>query len=416
MQKHHYKVEHQAITKQIPFIFIPSHNPESQSTTYTTYLTMTSIPQTSTALIFKAFNKPLSLEKSSPPTSAPTGSALVQVLTTLIRPHYREHFAGRGFLQVPAPSIPGHSCIGRVLAVGPDAVALRPGQLVFVHGFTTARDDPVNTQVIFGLHRGNGLESERAGILFDHWKGFWQTVNSVPLENCVALDEKRLVDELHYGFDDLMYLDRLSVAYGSISAAKLIAGETVVVAPASGHFSGAIAEVAAQLGCRVIALTRNASKLTPLTSRHSNITAVELTGNRETDITAIKILFPSTKIGADAFIDISPPQATGNIHHFDIGLEVLRPGARAVLSGALQTVTIPYGSILFRNITVIGKLMFTSQEMDTVARMVEAGIIKLGKQAGHENVGGGFKFEEWEKGLVVAEGAVEWGRHVNFML
>ena len=376
---------------------------------------MTSIPQTSTGLIFQAFNEPLGLEKSSPPTSAPAGSALVQILAAVIRPHYREHFAGRGFLQVPAPSLPGHACIGRVLAVGPDAVALRPGQLVFAHGFTTARDDPVNTQVLFGLHRANGLGPERAGVLFDYWKGFWQNVNSVPLENCVALDEKRLVDELRYGFDDLMYLDRLSIAYGSISAAKLIAGEIVVVAPATGHYSGAVAEVAAQLGCRVIALTRNDSKLTPLTSRHSNITAVELTGDRETDLAAIRTLLPSTKVGADAFIDVSPPQATGNSHHFDIGLEVLRPGARAVLTGALSTVTVPYFSILCRNITIIGKWMFTSQEMDAIARMVEAGIIKLGKQAGHENVGGGFKFEEWEQGLVEAEGAVEWGRHVMFM-
>ncbi|RDW58338.1 hypothetical protein BP5796_12268 [Coleophoma crateriformis] len=376
---------------------------------------MTSIPPTSTRLVFKAFNEPLVLEKSSPPTSAPAGSALVQILAAVIRPHYREHFAGRGFLQVPTPSLPGHACIGRVLAVGPDAVALRPGQLVFAHGFATARDDPVNTQVLFGLHRGNSLGPERAGVLFDYWEGFWQNVNSVPLENCVALDEKRLVDEFHYGFDDLMYLDRLSVAYGPISAAKLIAGEIVVVAPATGHYSGAVAEVAAQLGCRVIALTRNASKLTPLTSRHSNITAVELTGDRETDLAAIRTLLPSTKTGADAFIDVSPPQATGNSHHFDIGLEVLRPGARAVLSGALSTATLPYTSILFRNITIIGKWMFTAQEMDALARMVEGGIIKLGKQVGHENVGGGFKFEEWEQGLLEAEGAVEWGRHVMFM-
>jgi len=265
---------------------------------------MASSPQTSTRLILKAFNEPLGLEKSSPPTSAPAGSALVQTLAAIIRPHYREHFAGRGFLQVPAPSIPSHACIGRVLAVGQDAVALRPGQLVFAHGFTTARDDPVNTHVLFRLHRANSLGLERASVLFDYWKGFWQNVNSVPLENCVALDEKRLVDD---GFDDLMYLDRLSVAYESISAAKLIAGETVVVAPATGHFSGAVAEVAAQLGCRVIALTRNASRLTPLTSRHSNITAVELTGDRETDVAAIRTLLPSTKAGADAFIDVSPP-------------------------------------------------------------------------------------------------------------
>ena len=59
--------------------------------------------------------------------------------------------------------------------------------------------------------------------------------------------------------------------------------------------------------------------------------------------------------------------------------------------------------------------MFTRQEMDAVARMVEAGIIKLGKEAGHEHVGGGFKFEEWERALIVAEETLEWGRDVMFM-
>ena len=32
-----------------------------------------------------------------------------------------------------------------------------------------------------------------------------------------------------------------------------------------------------------------------------------------------------------------------------------------------------------------------------MARMVEASIINSDNQAGHENVGGGFKFEEWEQ-------------------
>ena len=377
---------------------------------------MPSIPKTSTALVFKAFNEPLILEKTSPPTSAPAGAALVQVLAAVIRPHYREHFAGRGFLQVPPMSIPGHACVGRILAVGPDAVSLRPGQLVFAHGFMAARDDPVNTGVLFGLHRANGQGTEQAGVLFDHWKGFWQEVNTVPLESCIALDESRLMGELYYGFDDLMYLDRLSVAYGSISSAKLIAGQVVVVAPATGHYSGAVAELAAQIGCRVIALTRNASKLKVLTSRHPNITAVELTGDRVTDVTTVRGLLPPTNnAGADAFIDVSPPQATGNSHHFDIGLEVLRPGARALLTGALQTVTIPYFNLMCRNITIIGKWMFTRHEMVAVARMVEAGVVKLGKQAGHEHVGGGFKFEEWERALVVAEDTLEWGRDVMFM-
>ncbi|KFA63820.1 hypothetical protein S40285_07772 [Stachybotrys chlorohalonatus IBT 40285] len=378
---------------------------------------MAEIPEHATGLVLKAYKEPLVFEKFPLPRSAPTGTALVQTLVVGIRPHCREHFAGNGFLKFNLPFISGNSCVARVISAGPDAVALRPGQLVFVHGFGVARDDPVNTQTLLGLHRGNGLTAEgaeRAGVLFDQWPGYWRDFCSVPLENCIALDEKRLVDELGYTFDDLMYIDRLLVAYGSVNAAKLMAGETVVVAPATGHFSGAVVEVAAQIGCRVIALTRSAKKLEPLSSRHANIVVVEVTGDRAADVAAIRSHLPSLKLGADAYIDVSPPQATGNSQHFDMGLEVLRPGARAVLTGALFTATIPYFSLLLRNITLVGKWMYTWEEAERVARMVEAGVFKLGKQAGHDSGSRGFKFEDWEEGLLEAEKAVEWGRHVVF--
>jgi NADPH:quinone reductase-like Zn-dependent oxidoreductase len=361
----------------------------------------------------KAFKQPLVLEESPLPPTAESGTAIVRTLSSPINDHTKAHISGQGVLTIPEPFYPGASSIARVLAVGPDAVALRPGQLVFVHGLGTARDDAENTQVLLSLHRGNALGTERAGKLFDQTKGYWRDVGSVPLENCIALDEKRLIDELGYTFADLTYFNRLSVAYGSIGAAKLVPGETLVVAPATGVYSGAVAEVAAQLGVRVIALTRAASKLKPLTSRHSNITPVELTGDQEADVAAIRALLPFGRLGADVFIDVSPGAATQNPHHFNVGLEVLRPGARAVLSGSLFTAPLPYFSMMLRNITITGKFMFTREEVVLIARLVEAGTVKLGKQAGHE-VGGEFKFEEWEKALDVAQEFTGWGKHVTF--
>ncbi|KAH7309151.1 hypothetical protein B0I35DRAFT_359899 [Stachybotrys elegans] len=373
-----------------------------------------SIPESSTSVTLYAVNEPLKLEKSPVPRSAERGSALVQVLSTVVRPHFKAHFEGRGFLSMPPPFQPGNSGIARVLSVGPDAVALVPGQLVFVSGFVTARDDPEDTSVLLGIHRGNGFGTDRAGPLFDSWQGLWREVASVSLESCIALDEERLCGQLGYSFCDLAYLDRLSVAYGSISAAKLIPGETVIVAPATGHFSGAVAEMAAQMGCRVIALTRSKSKLEPLTSRHANITPLELTGEADADVAAIRALCPKGSLGADAFLDISPPEATANPHHFAVGLAALRSKARVICSGFLFNVTIPYGTVMMKSISVIGKWMFSHEEVRQCVRMTEAGTIKLGEAAGHLNWGGGFKFQDWEEALVEAEKAMAWGQHVLF--
>ena len=116
------------------------------------------------------------------------------------------------------------------------------------------------------------------------------------LENCVALDEKRLANELRHGFDDLTYPDRVSIAHGFISAAKLIVVEIVVVAPALATSPALLPRLPLSwIGCRVMALTRNANKMPPLASRDTNITAVELTGDRETDVAAVRTLLPSTK-------------------------------------------------------------------------------------------------------------------------
>jgi NADPH:quinone reductase-like Zn-dependent oxidoreductase len=381
---------------------------------------MTSIPETSTSLVLPGIGQPLTLQTSPFPQSAAAGTALVRILAVPLRPHNRDHFAGKGFLPHPPSFNFGYAAIARVLAVGPDAVVLAPGALVFALNFIAARDDPVGTQIMAGLTNANGVADshpERAAHLFDHWGGLWRDVAVVPLESCHVLDERRLVRELGYSHADLMYLDRLSVAYGAVSAAGLLPGETVVVAPATGHYSGAVVEVAAQLGCRVVALTRTLAKLQPLTARMpaGRVVPLELTGDRAADAAAIRALCPLGSIGADAFIDVSPPQATASPHHFAVGLDALRPGARAVFAGALGDVTINYTTTFLRNLRLIGKFMCTRDEITAMIHTVEAGIFRLGEQAGHESVQGGFKLEDWDKATRVAEEATQWGRHVVFL-
>ncbi|EFQ32526.1 zinc-binding dehydrogenase [Colletotrichum graminicola] len=358
------------------------------------------IPETTTALILNAFNEPLALEKTPTPKTTPAGSVLVRVLSTSVRPHNRAGFTGQSPLSQSVPYNPGNSGVGRVIAVGPDAVAVKPGQLVYLNGFYLARDDPEGTRVLTGLHSGVGDPSQAK--LFKQLGGLWRDVATVPLENAIPLNEALLVDEMGYSFGDINYIQRLSVAYGGVSAAELRAGETVIVAPATGHFSGAVAEIAAQIGCKVIALSRSASKLEPLASRLPRIAALELSGDEKRDVEAIRALAPG---GADAYIDVSPPAATASPHRLAASLASLRPFGRAVLLGMMFDVTVNYMSLMARNITVKGQHMYTRAELVSLVKMVEAGVLKLGKDAGHEVVGRGFSLEEWEEAVTVAEKA-----------
>lgn len=389
--------------------------PDIESIHTSTRATMSSIPETTTSLILPAIGQPLRLEKTDTPQTVPPGSAVVKVLATTVRPHNRQGFAGQGFLSFPLPFAPGNSAVARVLAVGPDAARLRPGKLVWVNGFVTSRDDPRDAQFLLGLHDNGG--DAAIAPLFDTWKGLWRDAAVVPLENCLPLDEDVLVGARGYSFTDLEYIERLAVAQGGVSAAGMRPGETVVVAPATGHYSGATAELAAQMGCHVIALTRSAAKLGPLAARHPDrIRPVELTGNVDADIALVRAaLPPSSASGADAFIDVSPPDAGASPPHFTVALAALRPYGRAVLLGALPVVSVPYMSLMFRSISIRGQWMYERQEAAHLIKMIESGLVRLGPEAGHQLIGGrGFALEEWEAAVEAAEKATGWGQQVLF--
>lgn len=375
---------------------------------------MSSIPATTKSLVLPAFNEPLTLEKTETPTSVPAGSALVKVLAVTVRPHNREGFKGKSFLHFPLPFAPGTSAVARILTTGPDAATLKPGQLVWVNGRMTARDDPTSTQFVLGLHDNGG--EEKTARVFAAWKGLWRDVAVVPLENCLPLDEDVLVGRMGYSPSDLEYIERLTVAHGGIGAAGLRPGQTVIVAPATGHYSGATAELAAQMGCQVIALSRSAANLAPLVNRYPNyIRPVETTGDVDQDTALIRAALPrSAAGGADAFIDVSPPYAGVNPSYFTASINALRHSATAVLLGALPSVSIAYMNLMVRSITIRGQFMYEREEAVHLIKMIESGLVKLGPGAGHENVGGGFALEDWEKAIEVAEEATAWGRQVLF--
>lgn len=154
--------------------------------------------------------------------------------------------------------------------------------------FFRARDDPEGAQVMLGQHDGG---TDRTRTLLAARKGLWTDVAAVPMEDCHVLDEK-LLTGMGYSLGDTLYLERL-------------AGDTVTVRAESGQYSGAVAELAAQLGCRVLALTRwwCSVRAGPTRSSRCRPTVYEAT-SRPGDLVS--------------------------------GLAALRPGARAVVLGAMD--------------------------------------------------------------------------------
>ena len=146
--------------------------------------------------------------------------------------------------------VPGGTSVARVAAVGPDATTLKPGQLVYVHNFIAGRDNP-DELCLFGFT--SGFSPGTNSMVEKEWRdATLAEYSKVPLENCIPLDERRLLSApeqggLGYNIDDLAYLGFPLVAYGGLRDIDLKPGETIVIAPATGQFGAA----AVQMACRL---------------------------------------------------------------------------------------------------------------------------------------------------------------------
>lgn len=72
-----------------------------------------------------------------------------------------------------------------------------------------------------------------------------------------------------------------------------------------------------------------------------------------------------------------------------------------------------YASLLFRNITVKGQYMYAREQVSQMLRMIEAGVVRIGKLAGHE-VQGEFVLEDWEAAFAVLKNTEGWGKGITF--
>jgi D-arabinose 1-dehydrogenase-like Zn-dependent alcohol dehydrogenase len=243
----------------------------------------------------------------------------------------------------------------------------------------------------------DGTSPASKKLFADNWRNStWAEYAQAPLEVTWALKEIRLCKELGYSIPDLLQLVVDAVAFSGLRGIGLMAGERVIVTPATGTFSGASVGVAVAMGATVIAVGRKEQPLSRLSSAHPDIVQTVLrTGDLSTDTAALQQYGP-----VDAFLEMTPFGADGSTH-VRAAFGALKQYGRACImgmgAGAMKDVEIPMMELTFKSITVHGHAMYRGEEIRDLIKMAEAGVLKLGKKRGFDEAKE-FRFEELEEG------------------
>ncbi|KAF9880437.1 hypothetical protein CkaCkLH20_02391 [Colletotrichum karsti] len=371
---------------------------------------MASTTPTNLALSLTAFGTPpAKVELPVPQASA--GTVIIRNLATSLTSYMHLILDGKlpqHNLQLPV--IPNPPCVGRIHTVGPDAVRLKPGDLVYILPMVQARDDPT-IKLVQGHICGT---SDGAYKLWEEWKeGALQQYTKVPLENCILLNENRLCGELGYSPAILQSIANYAVSAGAIiEAAKLKPAETIIIGPSSGMFSGLAVEIALALGGNVIALGRSESKLAAMKRKigadPSRLQYVVMTGNDESDYEAIMQRTPGGA-GAEVYNDWTPEGSAGAFY-LATAARTLKFNGRVVLSGGTTAGLegLSYVSAVMRNLQILAKWVCNRETVEQLIGMVTCGLLRIGVESG--TVVKEFTLDEMMEAVAYARENVAW-RH-----
>ncbi|EOO01172.1 putative alcohol dehydrogenase protein [Phaeoacremonium minimum UCRPA7] len=367
-----------------------------------------SLPPQHRALVLESIEAGFHV-KAVPTPQPGLGSAIVRVAAAGILSYQREVYNGARHYSFPTPLVAGLNAIGRVVAVGPDATALTPGQLVYVDCVVRGRDEPAN---LFLAAINDGMTDGSKRLMRDVWRdGTFAEYARVPLENCVVLDEARLCGSLGYSIEDLMYMSYLLVPYGGLRDIGLEPGETVLICPATGGYGGAGVQVAIAMGARVIAMGRNEKELARLKehvkrgSPNAEIETLKLTGDETADTEALQAFGK-----LDAVLDLTPPQGSQS-SHVRSAVRALRRGGRISIMGFIDQPYPPW-TFVGKNIALKGKLMYERDDMLQFVKMLERGLFPRGKDFVDTKA---FGLEDWKEGLDQGAEHMGIGKHCVFV-
>ena len=72
------------------------------------------------------------------------------------------------------------------------------------------------------------------------------------------------------------------------------------------------------------------------------------------------------------------------------------------MGGITEDVLIPHSVVMHSNLTLKGKWMYEREDIKSMLKMVENGVLKLGESAGLRVVGK-FGLEDWDEAFTAAE-------------
>lgn len=339
--------------------------------------------QVNRALWLESFDSTPHVKEIPVPEAGP-GSVVVRVYSNILPPYTKLiHDGTLPVYNLFLPLVPGPGHIGRVQSTGPDAVLIKPGDLVYFDPWVTARDDR-SSFIIQGHHGGEGLKGKK--LMQGEWKnGAMQQLQKVPTENLVVLDENRLCKQLGYSIPEIHEIALQAMVVGALcDAGQTKAGETVIVGPATGTFGAAAVELALVLGANVVALGRDQQKLEYIHKKLGSpyrLRYVVMSGDVDKDSAAILAATPEGK-GAEVFNDWT----SGTLQtppFFEAALKAVKVEGRVVLSGAPSgNVPLSYTYTMHNNISIIGKMMVTRAGIEQTINMIASGFLKIGRQGG----------------------------------
>ncbi|WFD00941.1 hypothetical protein MYAM1_003697 [Malassezia yamatoensis] len=197
------------------------------------------------------------------------------------------------------------------------------------------------------------LESKK--LMNTYKDGFYAECANVPLESLHVLNEDLLLNQLGYEIQDLPQMLYLAVSMGGLRKVGVKPGETVVIAPATGKFSG---------------------------------NAKDAEGMQQWG-------------APDVFMDFSPTSAAMP-SHITSAIQALRPSGRICFLGAPRgNVEIPYGMAFFKGLSLTFSFMYSRQDFQQVVRMAESGVLSLGAKGGQNIIP--YELHDWKQAFEDAE-------------
>lgn len=323
------------------------------------------------AAMLKAFGSPLVVEDVPDPVIG-TGEVIVDVAAVPVLPYTGEVLSGARRYLLPAPVIPGCGAIGQVRQVGPDATKLAVGDWVFCDPTVRSRDDVAMPDIVLQGWSARGEGGQKLQAYHRH--GAFAERVRVPTENAVRLGAIAAAEAGHW-----CALNTLLVPYGGLLAAKLQAGETLLVSGATGHFGSAAVAAGLAMGAAcIVAPGRNEAVLADLVRRFgARIRPVTLTGDEATDRARMMAAAPGA---IDCVLDILPPSAEATVAR--AAVMSVRPYGQVVLMGGIgmlggDDLALPYPWIMRNDITVRGQWMYPPDAVGRMAGLVRGGLLRL---------------------------------------